>query len=82
MGHSVRDRDRQRIDPRGLSRAEAAAYIGVSAELVRSDGEGPAACRRRSTSTARMVWDRWQLDAAFDALSDTSDYRNPWDNAA
>lgn len=68
MGHSVRDRDRQRIDPRGLSRAEAAAYIGVSPSLfdeMVKDRRMPAPKRINS----RTVWDRRRLDEAFDAKS-------------
>lgn len=63
--------------PLGLSRIEAAAYIGVSAgtfdELVAS-GHMPGPKRLR----ARKVWDRYALDAAFAALPD-SEEANPWD---
>ena len=55
------------IEPRGLSRSEAAAYVGVSAslfgELVEA-GVFPAPKRIRS----RVVWDRRSLDRAFDDL--------------
>jgi predicted DNA-binding transcriptional regulator AlpA len=52
---------------RGLSRGEAAMYVGISAgkfdELVR-DGRMPAPKRIDS----RKVWDVRDLDVAFDAL--------------
>jgi hypothetical protein len=55
------------IPRRGLSRVEAAIYLGISPskfdELVR-DGRMPAAKRIDS----RKVWDIQNLDVAFDAL--------------
>jgi excisionase family DNA binding protein len=55
------------IPRRGLSRDEAAMYIGISAskfdELVR-DGRMPAPKR----IDGRKVWDIHSLDMAFDAL--------------
>jgi hypothetical protein len=55
------------LPPRGLSRVAAAAYIGVSPSLfdimVRERSMPmPARCRRR------LLWDRRQIDRAFDAL--------------
>ncbi len=54
---------------RGLSRLEAAIYVGVSPgkfdELVR-DGRMPAPKRIDS----RKLWDIRELDVAFDALPD------------
>src|SRR5215472_14602269 len=66
------------LPPRGLSRSEAAAYLGISAslfdELVK-DGRMPPPKRINS----RTVWDRKRLDEAFEALpGDNSD--NPWDD--
>jgi predicted DNA-binding transcriptional regulator AlpA len=62
---------------RGLSRQEAALYIGVSPslfdELVKS-GEMPHPLRIKR----RTVWDRHQLDECFEALSAPDE--NPWDN--
>jgi hypothetical protein len=55
--------------PRGLSRVEAAAYIGASASLfdiMVRERSMPGAKRIRR----RLVWDRHQLDSAFDALPD------------
>jgi predicted DNA-binding transcriptional regulator AlpA len=58
------------LPPRGLSREEAAAYIGVSPSLfdiLVKDGRMPAPKRINS----RVVWDRLKLDVAFEALDDT-----------
>jgi predicted DNA-binding transcriptional regulator AlpA len=65
------------IEPRGLSRVTAAAYIGVSPALfdeMVSDGRMPSPKRVNS----RTVWDRKRLDEAFEALPDKAS-RNPWD---
>jgi predicted DNA-binding transcriptional regulator AlpA len=55
------------LPPRGLSRVQAAAYIGVSPtlfdEMVR-DGRMPKPTRINS----RTVWDRVKLDEAFAEL--------------
>ena len=53
--------------PRGLSRIEAATYIGVSPSLfdqMVEDGRMP----KPKMINSRLVWDRWELDAAFSAL--------------
>jgi len=76
----VADRNQQRIEPRGLSRIEAAAYVGVSPSLfdgMVNDGRMPPPKRINS----RNVWDRCSLDAAFDDLPDKTE-RNPWDDEA
>lgn len=55
--------------PRGLSRLEAARYLGVSAgtlDRMVEEGLMPKAKRIRT----RLVFDRIELDAAFDALGD------------
>jgi len=55
------------LPPRGLSREEAAAYIGIGAtkfdEMV-ADGRMPPAKR----IDGRRVWDRHRVDSAFAAL--------------
>lgn len=65
------------LPPRGLSRTESAAYIGVSASLfdmMVKDGRMPMPKR----INARTVWDRIRLDAAFLALpDDASDEATP-----
>jgi predicted DNA-binding transcriptional regulator AlpA len=63
----VRTPNHHRIEPRGLSRSEAAAYIGVSASLfdeMVKDGRMPGPKRVNS----RVIWDRRQLDEAFEEL--------------
>ena len=70
------------IPRRGLSRSEAATYLGISSakfdELVR-DGRMPVAKR----IDGRKVWDVLQLDLAFDALpdDDCQTQRNTFDDA-
>jgi predicted DNA-binding transcriptional regulator AlpA len=63
--------------PRGMSRDEAARYIGVGAtkfdEMV-SDGRMP----RPKRIDGRVVWDRLKLDAAFTDLPDDT-RANPLD---
>jgi predicted DNA-binding transcriptional regulator AlpA len=66
------------LAPRGLSREQAAAYVGVSPSLLDTlvnDGRMPAPKR----INARTVWDRLQLDAAFAALPSSDQVVNPWD---
>ena len=65
--------------PRGLSRREAAYYVGVSPsffDILVKDGRMPAPKRINS----RVLWDRVTLDEAFEALPDVdSQNQNPWD---
>jgi excisionase family DNA binding protein len=64
------------LPPRGLSRVQAAEYVGVSASMfdkMIAAGEMPAPKR----FGARTVWDRKALDCAFDAFDD--DEANEWD---
>jgi predicted DNA-binding transcriptional regulator AlpA len=67
------------IPPRGLSRQQAAEYIGISAtkfdELVK-DGRMP----KPKQIDGRIVWDRVLLDEAFEALVDAPTApNNEWD---
>ena len=65
------------LAPRGLSRVQAAAYIGVSPSLFDEmvhDERMPKPIRINS----RVLWDRMQLDEAFACLSDTKDGNDPW----
>jgi predicted DNA-binding transcriptional regulator AlpA len=65
------------LAPRGLSRTEAAAYVGVSPSLFDAmvkDGRMP----RPKRINSRTVWDRHLLDQAFEALDD-NEIQNPWD---
>lgn len=57
------------LSPRGLSREDAAAYIGVGTTLfdrLVSEGVMPPAKRM----AGRKAWDVRALDRAFDALPD------------
>jgi excisionase family DNA binding protein len=64
---------------RGLSRAEAAEYIGVGVskfDALVADRRMPAPKR----IDGRRVWDRRQLDRAFDLLEGGAEVEaNPWD---
>jgi predicted DNA-binding transcriptional regulator AlpA len=69
-----------RIIPRGLRREEAAIYIGVSPSKFDSmvtDGRMP----KPKIIDGRRVWDRHQLDLAFEALPGGALEleHNPWD---
>ena len=67
------------LAPRGLSRVQAAEYIGVGVtkfdEMV-SDGRMPKPKR----IDGRIVWDRIKLDEAFAALDDEVWPKNEWDD--
>ena len=71
------------LAPRGLSRAEAAAYVGVGTTLFDAlvrDGKMPTPKR----IYARVVWDRHGVDKAFAALPDEDEPRDdpdPWGSA-
>ena len=66
-----------KITPRGLSRTEAARYIGVCPskfdQLVK-DGRMPKPIK----IDGRVVWDIKELDDAFEELKDERP-SNPWD---
>jgi hypothetical protein len=66
------------VPRRGLSRDEAAIYIGISAgkfdEMV-ADGRMPGPVKIDS----RKVWDVRSLDLAFDALPSENQAPNSWD---
>jgi predicted DNA-binding transcriptional regulator AlpA len=70
------------IPRRGLSREEAAMYVGISAskfdELVR-DGRMP----RSKRIDGRKIWDVHALDLAFNSLPDDNDQvrKNSFDDA-
>jgi excisionase family DNA binding protein len=57
------------LEPRGLARPVAAAYVGVSAstfDKMVDDGRMP----QPKVVERRLVWDRMALDAAFEDLPD------------
>ncbi|MBB6224599.1 hypothetical protein [Rhizobium leguminosarum] len=73
------------MTPRGLSRVAAAAYVGVGATLFdQMVGQGAMPCPRKAGG--RILWDRCELDDAFEALprDDTRlpsvQTANPWDD--
>ena len=66
------------LEPRGLNRVQAAAYLGVSPTLfdeMVQDGRMP----QPKIINSRRVWDRRRLDEAFEALPNRDD-PNPWDH--
>jgi hypothetical protein len=85
--NDVRQSDRRQLlplslPPRGLSRVEAAAYVGVSPSLfdeMVTDRRMPGP----KLINSRVVWDRLKLDEAFAALPDRGGEEpgNPWDKA-
>ena len=68
--------------PRGLSRVQAAAYVGISPtlfDMMVVDGRMPKPVR----INARTIWDRVKLDEAFAALSDEDRKGDdPWEKVA
>ena len=75
MKHGTQNVLPQSLPPRGLSREQAAAYVGISPSLfdmLIRDGRMPVPTRINS----RVVWDRLKLDAAFEALANTDDASN------
>ena len=66
-------------DRRGLSRGEAAEYVGIGAskfDKMVSDGRMPPPKR----IDGRRVWDRRQVDRAFDLLEGgIAVEENPWE---
>ncbi len=81
---SVREQQHRAVPAptrRGLSRVEAAGYIGVSPTLfdrLVTDGRMPAPLR----VDGRRVWGVRQIDLAFDALprEGGDDAPNEWDS--
>lgn len=68
-----------RPEPRLLSRTEAAAYVGLSAnqfdeEVTAGTFPGPVPLR----VTRRLVWDRQALDEALDGTRKVNDGKS-WD---
>jgi predicted DNA-binding transcriptional regulator AlpA len=65
------------LAPRGLSRVQAAAYIGVSPTLFDEMVKDERMPKPKHIN-ARVVWDRFELDAAFAALPDGQERDDPW----
>ena len=69
------------LPPRGLSRLEAAQYIGVSPttfDQMVADGRMPKPKR----IGRRAIWDRQLLDLYFTALPDENDRDDIWAKVA
>lgn len=70
------------LQPRGLSREQAAAYLGISPSLfdrLVKGGDLPQAV----TLGGRKVWDVRRLDSVFGPRSDLERAADdPWENAA
>ncbi|MBT3371983.1 MAG: hypothetical protein HOA08_10705 [Rhodospirillaceae bacterium] len=70
----------QSLPPRGLQREQAAAYVGVGCskfDQMVDDGRMPKPKR----IDTRKVWDRFQLDLAFEELDGGTNSvdANEWD---
>lgn len=57
----------RKIEPRGLCRADAAAYCGIGTTLF-DEMVGDGRLPKPSKFNARVLWDRHALDAALDGL--------------
>ena len=69
------------LAPRGLSRVQAAEYVGVGVtkfDQMVDDGRMP----RPKRIDGRLVWDRVKLDEAFEALDDDRGPKNEWDGCS
>ena len=69
------------IEPRGLARDDAAAYIGIGSTLfdrLVSLGRLPKGARL----DGRIIWDRRALDRVMDKLFDETDAADPYANVA
>lgn len=75
-------RERPDIEPRGLRRPQAAAYVGVSPsqfDKMVSDGRMPMP----KQVDGCVIWDRIRLDESFEALPDKKvDRLAKWRNVA
>jgi hypothetical protein len=71
---------RTEITPRGLSRIEAARYVGVSPTTFDKLVVGKKMPNPKHVGT-RRIWDRHLLDMAFDEISGDDESPNPWDDA-
>ncbi len=65
------------LPPRGLSRVQAAEYIGVSPTKFDEMVEDRSMPKPKRIG-CRVIWDRIKLDEEFEALPGDEDL-NPWD---
>ncbi len=59
-------------EKRGLSRLEAAAYVGISPSTF-DEMVADARMPQPRVINSRIVWDRWELDEAFGSLPHRSE---------
>jgi predicted DNA-binding transcriptional regulator AlpA len=69
---------RIRVEPRGLSRIDAAAYVGISPSKFDQLIQNGVMPRPRRID-GRVLWDRYALDDAFENLP-SDEAPNPLDN--
>ena len=67
------------MTPRGLRRADAAEYVGISPSLFNGLVTAGKMPHPKQIGERRVVWDRLELDECFEALP-AKDERNPWDD--
>ncbi|RWX72506.1 hypothetical protein EOA24_00500 [Mesorhizobium sp. M2A.F.Ca.ET.039.01.1.1] len=68
------------LPPRGLSRDEAAAYLGIGTTLFDRLVEEKKLPGPKSLG-GRLVWDRLAVDVAFEAIpTDGAAPADPWGN--
>jgi predicted DNA-binding transcriptional regulator AlpA len=65
--------------PLGLTKNEAAQYIGVSPTLFLRMVKRGVMPLAKQLSEGRIAWDRTALDLAFSALPSHQTAQNPWD---
>lgn len=68
------------VEPRGLRRDTAAAYVGVSASKFDEWVQRGVMPKPKRVDNC-VIWDRFQLDDAFEHLSDAPPAGNDWDEA-
>lgn len=61
------------LEPRGLSRERAADYLGISERLFTTLVSEKRMPEPRCIND-RVVWDRYELDAAFEQLPKRNDH--------
>ena len=66
------------LPPRGLSRVEAAAYVGIGVTKF-DDLVERRLMPKPKCIDSRKVWDRLMLDVAFAALPEEDGEANPWE---
>lgn len=72
--------DNQRVQPRGLRRADAARYLGISPAHFDNQVRAGAAPKPLALFGV-SIWDRNDLDRLFDGVSVANDDDGYWDKA-